>query len=353
MHNYRNPREAQIDDNELSSEILIYLQGVGSYTHAQDIVEFSKNEDIQKQHEFSKPISLSTVKCWMGQLGYCWTKELKGQYQDGHKCADVVEYCQKTFLPAWTQLEDYMHVWTNDDIHLKVNKVPKSMPDIKNMVVWFHDKLTFYAHDCRAQHWIHKNEGPKPQPKGEGISLMVAHFVSADYSYLQLPNGTESTCILFKAGKGHNGYYTNELIIQHAKKAIEIVQKYYPDDDHILVFDNVITHVKQAGNALSAQRMPKNPLFAWGVTVPVKDKYSAIAYHPDGKPQITKVPMEPRHFANGEPQPLYFPDGHEKAGWFKGMAQILCEQGFEAKLKLHAQCDGFCCLPGKISCCCC
>jgi hypothetical protein len=30
---------------------------------------------------------------------------------------------------------------------------------------------------------------------------------------------------------------------------------------------------------------------------------------------------------NGDVQPLYFPDGHKKAGWFKGMAwQILVEQ---------------------------
>ena len=351
-HNYRNPRETRIDDDELSSEILIYLQGVGKYTRAQDIVEFSKNEDVQKRHEFTKPISLSTAKRWMGQLGYRWTKEPKGQYHDGHERADVVEYRQKTFLPAWTRLENRMRVWTDDNIHLKVDEVPISMPDIKNVVIWFHDESTFYAHDRRTQRWMHENEGPKPQPKGEGVSLMVAHFVSADYGYLQSPDGTESARVLFKAGKGRDGYYTNERIIQHAEKAIEIVQKYYPDDDHVLVFDNATTHVKRAGNALSARRMPKNPLFSWGVTVPVKDKYGAIAYRPDGKPQMMKVPMEPGRLPNGEPQPLYFPDGHEKAGWFKGMAQILHERGFEAESKLRAQCDGFRCPPGETNCCC-
>ncbi|OJA11467.1 hypothetical protein AZE42_10273 [Rhizopogon vesiculosus] len=29
--------------------------------------------------------------------------------------------------------------------------------------------------------------------------------------------------------------------------------------------------------------------------------------------------------ANGDLQPLYFPECHEKAGWFKGMAQLLIE----------------------------
>ena len=73
---------------------------------------------------------------------------------------------------------------------------------------------------------------------------MVAHFISADYGYLQSPDGTESACILFRASKGHDGYYTNERIIQHAKKAIEILQSYYPNNNHILIFDNAMTHVK-------------------------------------------------------------------------------------------------------------
>ena len=99
---------------------------------------------------------------------------------------------------------------------------------------------------------MHENETAKPQPKGKGALLMVAHFVSADYGYLQSPDGTETARVLFKAGKGQDGYYTNERIIQHAEKAIEIVQKYYPNNDHILIFDNATTHVKQADNALSA-----------------------------------------------------------------------------------------------------
>ena len=104
---------------------------------------------------------------------------------------------------------------------------------------------------------------------------------------------------------------------------IEILQKYYLNNDHILIFDNVMTHVKWADNALSAWHMPKNPLHSWRVTVLAKDDSSAIMYHSDGKPQKLKIPIEPGHYANGEPQSLYFPDGHKKVGWFKGMAQIL------------------------------
>ena len=98
--------------------------------------------------------------------------------------------------------------------------------------------------------------------------------------------------------------------------------------------------------------MPKNPSCSWGVTVPLKDNNGAVMYNPDGKPQKIKVPMEPGRYANGEPQLLYFLDGHEKAGWFKGMAQILQKQGFEATSKLRAKCQGFHCPPGETGCCC-
>ena len=325
QHSYRNPRQSRIDDEELSGEIQLYLQGIGDYACVQDIVDFTKKDDVQKRYGFTRPIGSTTARRWMGLMGYRWIKEPKGQYQDGHERADVVEYRQKTFLPAWTKFEDRMRVWTDDTMHLKVDEDLNLRPDIRNTVVWFHDESTFYAHDRCLQRWFHKTEGPKPWPKGKGISLMVAHFVSADYGYLQSPDGTETARVLFKAGKGRDGYYTNECIIQHAEKAIDILRKFYPNDDHVLVFDNATTHVKHADNALSARHMPKNPSSSWGITVVAKDDSGAIKYHSDGKPQKIKVPMEPGSFANKEPQPLYFPDGHEKAGWFKGMSQILQE----------------------------
>ena len=55
---------------------------------------------------------------------------------------------------------------------------------------------------------------------------------------------------------------------------------------------------------------------------------------------------------NGDVQPLYFPDGHEKAGWFKGMAQILVERGFTDAPRLPAECREFKCPKGKSDCCC-
>jgi len=125
----------------------------------------------------------------------------------------VTEYYQNVFLPSWAKFKDHIRVWTdyNNNIDLRVDKDANLRQDIKNTVVWFHDKSIFYAHDHHSQCWVHAIEGPKPQPKGKGVSLMVAHFISADYSYLQSPDGTEAAHILFKASKGQSPLFTSSV----------------------------------------------------------------------------------------------------------------------------------------------
>jgi hypothetical protein len=49
---------------------------------------------------------------------------------------------------------------------------------------------------------------------------------------------------LFKAGKGQDGYYTNEEIIKQAVKAMDILDEFFPGDKHGLVYDNATTHSK-------------------------------------------------------------------------------------------------------------
>ncbi|KZV78087.1 hypothetical protein EXIGLDRAFT_597416, partial [Exidia glandulosa HHB12029] len=52
----------------------------------------------------------------------------------------------------------------------------------------------------------------------------------------------------------------------------------------------------------------------------------------------TKVRMRDGKLPDGTAQPLYFPDGHVRAGTFKGMAVILQERGFAFAPNLRAQC---------------
>jgi hypothetical protein len=128
---------------------------------------------------------------------------------------------------------------------------------------------------------------------------------------------------------------------------MDILQKYYPNEDHLM-------HQKCADDALSAHKVPKQiPKNGknWGVP--------STTFGPDGKPvhgtdgKVLKhmVRMADGHF-NGQPQPLYFPPGHEYAGIFKGMSQILIEQGLMQEVDLRAQCKDFQCEKGATACCC-
>jgi len=58
-----------------------------------------------------------------------------------------------------------------------------------------------------------------------------------------------------------------------------------------------------------------------------------IEYKPNGSPMKIKVRMTDTHLADGTLQPLYFPEGHERAGVFKGMATILQKRGFDLSKK--------------------
>jgi hypothetical protein len=161
--------------------------------------------------------------------------------------------------------------------------------------------------------------------------------------------------VLFKAGKNHEGYFTSDDILEQANKAMDILQKHYPNENHVLVFDNATTHLKRANGALSARNMPKftsKMETNWGVEVNVWNENGKPVYGSDGKILKMKIQMEDATFADGTKQVLYFEPEHPKAGLFKGMAVILEERGLINKSKPHAQCKNFKCLPGQSSCCC-
>jgi len=171
---------------------------------------------------------------------------------------------------------------------------------------------------------------------------MVADMVSPDYGWLRSPDGKQEACVLFKAGKGCEGYFTNQDILDQASNAMDILEEHFPDEDHIMVFDNATTHLKRADNALSARKLPKFPLKLgkewdgsdwregrqpknWGVEVDVVGENGKPVHEPGGEIKKMKVKMCNATYKDGSPQSLYFPDGHKLASVFKGMAVILNE----------------------------
>ncbi|KAG2030862.1 hypothetical protein BDR03DRAFT_936542 [Suillus americanus] len=262
---------------DLAKAIHMHLQSIGKYVRAQDIVDYLAQPNVQQKH------SLKKNNCSM----------------DGPKEAS-----------------------------------DKPHPHTQRVVLWFYDESTFYTNDRRKVYWVHGNETAKPRPKGEGASLMVADFVSADYGWLH------SSCELLTLHR--DGYFTNASILQHAELAMDILNQHYPHDRHVLVFNNASTHLKRADDALSAHHMPKFPTKPGNIPFGVE----RTVIGSDGKPV---------HGADGKAlnkKCFYFPEGHEHAGGFKGMAKILKERGFEGCEKLHAECPNFRCNPNINHCCC-
>ena len=81
---------------------------------------------------------------------------------------------------------------------------------------------------------------------------MVAELVLADFGWLQSPDGKESVWVVMKLGKNKDRYFTSDEIIAQAQKAMDICKKYWPEYEHVFIYDNAPTHLKQPKASLSA-----------------------------------------------------------------------------------------------------
>jgi len=344
--------ESLLQDETLVQEIKLHLEGIGKYAKAMDIVHFLDTLEMKERLNRKTTIGITTANRWMHELGFSWGNAPKGQYVDGHKREDTVAYRQDVFLSDLDEIDAHTRRWTNDGTE---DTSVATTPDFCHIVVWYHDKSTFYANDRRKVRWASKDEKAVPQPKGEGASLMVADFVSADYGWLRSQNGEEDARVLLKAGRSRGGYFTNEDVLKQVQSTMDILKKHYPNDDHIFVFDNATTHLKRPDEALSAQNMPKfTPKEGtnWGPETNMIGNNGRPVYGPDGKVVKIKTRMADGRLADGTPQPLYFPLEHPQAGVFKGMSIILKERGLLKESNLKAQCKDFKCKKGVSDCCC-
>jgi hypothetical protein len=107
---------------------------------------------------------------------------------------------------------------------------------------------------------------------------------------------------------------------------MDILEKHYPDEYHVLIYDNATTHLKCADYALSAQNMPKGPSAKFSMERTVISEDGRPVHGLNGTVLKEKIQMGNGRFENGEEQEFYFPDDHPKyPGHFKGITVILHE----------------------------
>ncbi|KAJ6521374.1 hypothetical protein DFH09DRAFT_1097822 [Mycena vulgaris] len=274
-------------DEPLQADINLYLQELGKDITAEKLVEYLGRPET---------------------LGYRWMSPKKGQYADGHERPDVVDYQQNKFLPGWASIQERMDAWSKENLPFYGPHLPG-----KHIVVWFHDESIFYAHDCRRKTWYHKNVPAKPYAKGEGASLMIANFVSSKYGWLRSPDEMRDVRVIMSPGKNKDGYFTNVEIREQAQAAMDLLNEFYPDEEHFFVYDNATTHLKRPEGSLSATKMTKGLSANFLVEVNLRDEHGAQVYSSTGAYIKTKIRMADTTF-QGQPQHLYFPDGHALAG---------------------------------------
>jgi hypothetical protein len=98
----------------VSQDIHVHLQGIGKYVKAEDIVQYCAQPKMLACLKHTKTISLATACLWLEKMGYCWKRDHRGLYIDGHKCADVVSYCQNVFLLMMKQYQCHMQAFTKE-----------------------------------------------------------------------------------------------------------------------------------------------------------------------------------------------------------------------------------------------
>lgn len=139
-----------LDDEDIRHDIELYLQSLGKWICAMDIVHFVETPEFQMCLKVKKStITPKTAQRWMEQLNYRWGLEKKDMYEDGHEKEEVVDYQQKKFVSCWKELEKAMRHWTKDGNEEDDAKehAAATQADGKIVVIWWHDESTFYAND--------------------------------------------------------------------------------------------------------------------------------------------------------------------------------------------------------------
>ena len=114
----------------------------------------------------------------------------------GHERKDIVEYHQK-FVDQFQQYKQCFHIWDNDGNELQPRgfDVPKDHQSSGHfrLILVTHDKSIFYQNDQCKYLWDNAGKNTAPRPKGEGQSLMVSDFLTADLGHLR----DEDRCLSF------------------------------------------------------------------------------------------------------------------------------------------------------------
>ncbi|KIP02071.1 hypothetical protein PHLGIDRAFT_79674 [Phlebiopsis gigantea 11061_1 CR5-6] len=309
MHNYSYKRYSILSDGDISSGLQQYLLQVSKdrFIPAADVVAFMKTLEMEAKLTSigCSSISECTARRWLQTMDWHYKKKPNGMYIDGHKREDVVVYREK-FVEHWMWCELQMMTYNNNENEAK-KLTGFSVKDGPFCIIFItHNESTFYANDHRKMYWWHSSQKATLVRKGEGESIMVSNFLTAEWE--RLKHGDEKARIPFWAGKNRDGYFDADDLLHQVEKAIDIFkEKTNRFINGLWLFDNAPSHQKHAPNALLARYMRKSPLATW---VPKGGACMRYGKYVAGQTEVS--------------QDFYYHDDHPTMPrWFKGMEQII------------------------------
>jgi hypothetical protein len=67
---YGEWNESMLADEDLANDIRLYLQSLGKEITAEKLVEYLNDPVVHIEHGIDKPVSLTTARRYLGELGY-------------------------------------------------------------------------------------------------------------------------------------------------------------------------------------------------------------------------------------------------------------------------------------------
>jgi hypothetical protein len=196
-------RATALADEGVAQAIRLALVEKGKSGHIDAAMLINVISSLEIQARFvdsgidKEVISERTAHRWLGELGWKYGKQKNGMYIDGHEREDVVAY-RCAFVERFRQHEQRFHIWDDEGHELPRPSgfpVPGAIGRFR-LILITHNESTFFQNDQRKTLWERTGKDGVPRPKGEGQSLMISDFLSADWGRLRDNDRCVSTTFL-------------------------------------------------------------------------------------------------------------------------------------------------------------
>ncbi|KAF9455971.1 hypothetical protein BDZ94DRAFT_1327276 [Collybia nuda] len=203
------------------------------------------------QLKVNKGVLLTTTQRILHCEGFEYTEHKKGLYYDGHERPDVVEFCQKEFLPKMEEYRPHLVEFAVGDVEREVKK-PNCV--LKHLVLCAHDEMTAQANDGKKKSWIMEGEQPLKK-KGVGHGIHQSDVICSTIGWLKEASQT------MEYGKNYEGYWTGELFVKQLREKIipAFEQAHGEGYQALIMVDNSQGHSAYAIDALLVSRMNLKP----------------------------------------------------------------------------------------------